>query len=179
MCIDELGIYETRATNGNTRIGGIGFDNILFDYCVEELKKDCFKVLEEDIGVIKSLYQQCQIAKEALSTVENTTVTVEQGSDCYKVPLSRKMYEGLIADQVNQTIECVKLTIEDAKIEDQDIDEIILIGGSTLTPLIRSCLVANFGDKLNTSVKPFEAGILFTRLFTLELYFFLEYTEHF
>lgn len=158
MTIDELGIYETRSTNGNTSLGGVNFDNILYEYCVKHLKGDLFDIESQSVEVMESLYKECQKAKITLSTEENTTVRIISGSDAYNVPISRKTYEELIIDEVNGTIECVKRALKDAGLDASEIDQIILVGGSTLTPLIRSALVTNFGDKLNTSLKPYEAG---------------------
>lgn len=162
MTIDLLGIYETRATNGNTCLGGIDFDNALYDYCVDHLKEDFFDITSQSSNVKESLYKKCQMAKITLSTEENAKVIVNCESDIFEVPISRKTYEELIVEQVNETIKCVKFAIKDADMEESDIDEIVLVGGSTFTPLVRSALVANFGNKINTSVKPHEAGEYFS-----------------
>lgn len=139
----------------------MNFDNILYEYCVKEFKLDHFDIESQSIDVQESLYKKCQIAKTSLSTEENTKVIISCGIDVYEVQISRKIYEDLITEQVNETIKCVRAAIKDAEIEESDIDEIILAGGATLTPLIRSTLITNFGDKLNTSVKPYEAGKYF------------------
>lgn len=178
MNIDTLGIYETLSTNGNTCLGGMNFDNVLYDYCVGDLKKDCFDITSQSLDVKQSLYTECQRVKTALSTRENATVTIKSGNDSYNVPISRKTYEELILEQVNETIQCVKSAMKDAGLEANDIDEIVLVGGSTLTPLIRSTLVSNFGDKLNTSCKPHEAGKYFNsiqRIFQIKTFISIKF----
>lgn len=147
-------MYETLATNGNTSLGGIDFDNSLYGFCVDDLKKDFYDITTQSTDVMKSLYEQCEIAKKTLSSEEEARVTL----DGHEVLITRGIYESLISDQVNDTIKYVNSAIKDAEIEASDIDEIVLVGGSTLTPLIRSTLITNFGNKLNTSVKPHEAG---------------------
>lgn len=142
----------------------MNFDNVLYDYCVKDLKKDCFDITSQSEDVMQSLYRECQRVKTALSTRENATVFIKSGEDRYEVAISRKTYEELIFEQVNETINCVKSAIKDAGLEANDIDEIVLVGGSTLTPLIRSMLISNFGDKLNTSCKPHEVGMYFNSI---------------
>lgn len=142
----------------------MNFDNVLYEYCVNDLKKDCFDITSQSEDVMQSLYIECQRVKTALSTRENATVFIKNGNDSYKVAISRKTYEDLIVEQVNDTIKLVKSAIKDAGMEENDIDEIVLVGGSTLTPLIRSTLVSNFGEKLNTSCKPHEAGKYFNSI---------------
>lgn len=161
VTIDSLGMYETRSTNGNTCMGGINFDNALYDYCVEHLKENLIDITSQSLNVMESLYKKCQVVKTTLSTEENAKVIINIGPDAYEIPISREVYEKLIIEQVNETIKCVDFAIKDADMEESDIDEIVLVGGSTLTPIIRSTLLTKFGNKLNTSVNPHEAGEYF------------------
>lgn len=159
VTIDSFGYYETRATNGSLSIGGVSFDCLLYSYCVDHLKDDCFDITSQPIHVKEDLYKKCQLAKLTLSTEEDAKVVLNCGdNELYEVPISRNVYESLIADKVNETIKFVKLAIKEADMEESEIHEIVLIGGSTLTPLVRKVLTNTFGNKLNTSVKPYEAG---------------------
>jgi L1 cell adhesion molecule like protein len=154
------GIFKVLSTNGDTHLGGEDIDNILVKYCSEDFKKRYKKDLSESAKAIRKLRNACERAKRALSTAVTTTIEVDglyDGVD-YALNLSRARFEEIAMDLFKRTIEPVKKVLEDAKMKKEDVDEIILVGGSTRIPKIKSMLSEFFGGKkLQESVNPDEA----------------------
>lgn len=156
---NKFGIYNIRSTNGDTRLGGSNFDTRLVEYCAEDLKRDCL-FLESNKKDMVFLRNACEKAKKDLSIKEETDVVIDWLiNESYKVTLTRRTYENMIRDYVNRTVECVKRAIEDARLRKEQIDKIVLVGGSTNIPIIRTTLKEFFGMDVNISMNSFEAGI--------------------
>lgn len=157
LSISKLGFYDMRSTNGDTRLGGYNFDTRLMEYCVEDLKKDClFLESKEDLMFLRKV---CEQAKTDLTSAEETKIVIDWiPGGLYEVCVTRKLYEDMIKDYIQTTIACVNSAIEDARMKKDSIDEIILVGGSTQMPIVRSTLKDFFGKDVNISLNPHEAG---------------------
>lgn len=153
-------MYDVRATNGNTRLGGINIDSNIVDYCVDHLKDDMCDIESSEEGM-QMLKSACEEAKKQLSSMDNAKVVVDwiEGDDKYEIPIDRNTFENLIEGIVSKTISCVEDVIRYAHLEKNDIHDIILVGGSTLIPKIRLEIEKFVGLKPNTSLNPLEAGM--------------------
>lgn len=156
----EDGLFQVRATGGNSHLGGEDFDNRLVNWCVEDFKKKYKLDPSTSQKALRRLRTSCERAKRTLSSVSQTTIEVDsffEGKD-YTVTISRAKFEELCIDLFRKTIEPVEQVIRDSKMDKASINEIVLVGGSTRIPKIRQMLTDFFGGKkLNESVNPDEA----------------------
>lgn len=156
----ESGLFQVKATAGDTRLGGEDLDNRLVDYCVNDFLRKHKLDLSGSPKALRRLRTHCEKAKRILSTNTQTTIEVDalfEGID-YSINISRAKFEELNMDYFKKTIEPVKKVLEDAKLDKSQVDEIVLVGGSTRIPKIRQMLSDFFGGKkLNESVNPDEA----------------------
>lgn len=159
VSITALGMYDVRATNGDTRLGGINFTNRLVDFCIEDLKCDCMNIIT-DQEIMQRLLLACENAKKELSILDETEVVLCIGNDTYKVIITRECFEHLIKDYIEKTMACVDSMLKDARIEKDKIHDIVLVGGSTLMPIVKSTLKDFFGKDVNTSIDPLQSGNL-------------------
>ena len=157
----EDGLFQVRATNGDSHLGGEDFDNRLVTYCVEDFKrknKGCD--ISSSAKAIRRLRTACERAKRTLSSTTQTTIDVEslfEGRD-YNITITRAKFEELCIDLFRRTIDPVEKVLLDAKIDKSKVNEVVLVGGSTRIPKIRQMLSDYFnGKKLNESVNPDEA----------------------
>jgi len=157
----EDGIFEVKATGGLGHMGGEDYDNILVDWCCQEFsKKNKGMNLRESDRALRRLRTACERAKRTLSAATQTTIEVDslyEGID-FNVVLTRAKFESLCETLFRQTVEPIAQVLRDSKYSKDEIDEVIMVGGSTRIPKIRE-LVSNFfnGKKLNDSVHPDEA----------------------
>jgi heat shock 70kDa protein 1/2/6/8 len=156
----EDGLFQVKATHGFPHLGGQDFDNRLVDWCVGEFKKKYGEDLTSSPKAIRRLQTACERAKRSLSTTTQTTIEVDSifdGKD-FNINITRARFEELCADLFRKTIEPVEKVLLDAKLDKSNINEIVLVGGSTRIPKIRQMLSDFFnGKKLNESVNPDEA----------------------
>lgn len=151
-------MYEVRSTNGDTTIGGANFDNRLVDYCIDHLKCDALDLTDDQVAN-RRLRLACEIAKKELSTVEQTKIMVDWTEDgVYEIPITRQIYDQLIGDYITRTMDCVKLCIKDAGLKREQIDDIILVGGSTHNVIVKETLQKFFEKDINTSIDSLESG---------------------
>lgn len=155
------GIFEVKATSGNTRLGGEDFDNLLVEHFVKEFKrKNNGKDLSVNPRALRRLRTACEKAKRTLSSSTQASVEIDslfEGLDFYTT-ITRARFEELCIDLFRSTIAPVEQVIKDAKIDKRSVDEVILVGGSTRIPKIQSMLSAFFnGKELCKSVNPDEA----------------------
>lgn len=159
-------MYDVRATNGDTRLGGSNFDMVIIDHCVNHLKNDALDIGCDD----PFLRRACITAKIELSDMSSTKVIVDWiGNDTesyHYVPISRDQFDSMIGDYIQQTMQCVQYALQDANMDKNEIDDILLVGGSSKIPLVGSTLKEFFGKPSNNSVNPLEAGKFF--LFKLD-----------
>ena len=156
----EDGLFQVRATAGNTHLGGEDLDNRLVSWCAEDFKRKHKKDLTQSAKALRRLRTACERTKRTLSSAVQAAVEVEslfEGVD-YNVTISRAKFEELCMDLFRQTIEPVEKVLRDAKMDKSQIHEIVLVGGSTRIPKIKQLLSDFFnGKKLNESVNPDEA----------------------
>lgn len=154
----KFGIYNIRSTNGDNRLGGNNLDTRLVDYCVDDLKKDAL-FLESDKETLIFLRNACERAKKELSTKDETDVVIDWfDNQSYKVFVTRNAYENMIQDYVDRSIDCVKQAIKDAQLCKEQINKIVLVGGTTYIPIIQTTLRQFFEAEINISMNPHEAG---------------------
>jgi heat shock protein 1/8 len=162
LTIDD-GVFEVMATAGDTHLGGEDFDNKLVTHCVEDFcKKNQLvkKQLKGNARSMRRLRTQCEQVKRTLSSSMRATIEVDslfEGID-YFATITRAKFENLCAQEFQACLEPVKKVLTDAKVVKNDVNEVVLVGGSTRIPKIQKLLKTYFKDKeLNKSINPDEA----------------------
>ena len=161
LSIDN-GVFEVRATSGNTHLGGEDFDQRLMEYCISQFKRQSGIDITGDKRAVSRLRKQCEMAKRTLSTQTSATIDCEalsSGKD-FSTTISRAKFEELNNDLFKKTMTPVTQVLKDAGMSKSDVDQIILVGGSTRIPKIQSLLSEYFqGKELNKSINPDEAVV--------------------
>jgi L1 cell adhesion molecule like protein len=159
LTIDD-GIFEVKATAGDTHLGGEDFDNRLVSWCVQEFKRKTKKDPTGNNRSLRRLRTACERAKRTLSASTETTIEVDSlfdGSD-FMTKITRAKFEELCIDLFRSTIDPVDRVLRDSKMSKSSIHEIVLVGGSTRIPKVCSLLTEYFnGKELNRSINPDEA----------------------
>jgi L1 cell adhesion molecule like protein len=159
LTIDD-GIFEVKATAGDTHLGGEDFDNRLVSWCVQEFKRKTKKDPTGNNRSLRRLRTACERAKRTLSATTETTIEVDSlfdGSD-FMTKITRAKFEELCIDLFRSTIDPVDRVLRDSKMSKSSIHEIVLVGGSTRIPKVCSLLTEYFnGKELNRSINPDEA----------------------
>ena len=159
LTIDD-GIFEVKATAGDTHLGGEDFDNRLVNWCVQEFKRKTKKDPTGNNRALRRLRTACERAKRTLSASAETTIEVDslfEGTD-FMTKITRAKFEELCMDLFRSTIDPVDRVLRDSKMSKSSIDEIVLVGGSTRIPKVCSLLMEYFnGKELNRSINPDEA----------------------
>lgn len=154
------GVFEVVATNGDTHLGGEDFDQRVMEYMVKLFKKKTGKDLRTDSRAVQKLRREVEKAKRALSASHSTKIDVEalfEGED-FSETLTRAKFEELNMDLFRATMKPVKKVMEDGDMSKKDIDEIILVGGSTRIPKIQQLVKEFFnGKEPSRGVNPDEA----------------------
>jgi heat shock 70kDa protein 1/2/6/8 len=154
------GIFEVKATAGDTHLGGSDIDNLIVDYLCQDIKKKHSKDIKSNPKALKRLNIAAERAKKNLSSSTVTTIEVESlidGID-YSTTLSRAKFEQLADSFFTKSMEPISKVLSDAKVSKSDIDEIVLVGGTTRIPKIQESLSNYFnGKQLNKSLNPDEA----------------------
>ena len=159
LSIDE-GVFEVKATAGDTHLGGEDFDNRLVNHLATEFKRKTKKDISNNQRSLRRLRTAAERAKRALSSSSQTSIEIDslfEGMDFY-TSLTRARFEELCADLFRSTLEPVEKVLKDSKLDKSQIDEIVLVGGSTRIPKIQK-LVSDFfnGKEPNRSINPDEA----------------------
>lgn len=160
ITIDD-GVFEVKATAGDTHLGGEDFDSAMVDWCVQEFQKKNKNVdLKSNARAVRRLRTACERAKRSLSTSTQANIEIDalaDGIDFTSV-ITRAKFESLCDAAFRRTIAPLDQVLRDAKMSKDQIHEIVMVGGSTRIPKIRD-LVSSFfnGKKLNDSVHPDEA----------------------
>jgi L1 cell adhesion molecule like protein len=159
LTIDD-GVFEVKATGGNTMLGGSDIDNILVGFCADEFKRKTKTDIKDNAKALRRLRTACERAKHALSSATQANIEVDslaEGND-FSLVLTRAKFEQLCDSFFRRTIEPLDGVLRDAKMTKSEIDEIVMVGGSTRIPRIRQLVSDYFGGKkLNDSVNPDEA----------------------
>jgi len=154
------GIFEVKATGGDTHLGGSDIDNLIVEWLCEDIKKRMKKDVRENARALKRLNIAAEKAKKTLSVSTTTTIEVESlldGVD-YNTTLTRAKFEQLADKVFTRTLEPLDRLLKDAKMSKGDIHEIVLVGGSTRIPRVQELLSNYFnGKQLNKSLNPDEA----------------------
>ena len=159
----EDGLFQVRATAGDSHLGGEDLDNILVNWCVADFERKHKITITNSPRAAKTLRRlrtACEKAKRILSSVIQTTIDIDSFYDGidYNVTISRAKFEELCMDLFRKSIEPVSKVLLDAKMDKNNVHEIVLVGGSTRIPKVRQMLSEYFnGKKLNESVNPDEA----------------------
>merc|ERR1712188_275579 len=156
----EDGIFEVKATAGDTHLGGEDFDNRLVNHFVTEFKRKNKKDITSNARALRRLRTACERAKRTLSSSAQTSIEIDslfEGHDFYS-SITRARFEDLCADLFRGTLEPVEKVLRDAKMDKRSVHEVVLVGGSTRIPKVQALLSDFFGGKeLNKSINPDEA----------------------
>jgi molecular chaperone DnaK len=156
------GVYEVKATNGDTHLGGDDFDKKLLDHFADDFKKEHGVDLRKDPQALQRLRDAAEKAKIELSSSLETEINLpfitqgKEGPLHLVTKLSRSKFESIVADLIERSIEPVKKCLADAKKKVGDIDEIVLVGGMTRMPKVIESVKTFFGKDPNRSVNPDE-----------------------
>lgn len=154
------GIFEVKATGGDTHLGGSDIDNLIVDYLCEDIKKRFKKDVKKNARALKRLNIAAEKAKKNLSSSTTTTVEVDSLMDGvdYTSSISRAKFEQLTEEVFQRTIKPIDRLLLDAKLSKSDIHEIVLVGGTTRIPRVQELLSSYFnGKSLNKTLNPDEA----------------------
>ncbi|MDE0910140.1 MAG: molecular chaperone DnaK [Myxococcota bacterium] len=155
-------VVEVKATNGDTHLGGDNLDHRLIEYLASEFKKDNGIDLMNDPMAVQRLREAAEKAKIELSTAQSTDINLpyitadSSGPKHLVLKLSRAKFEQLIEDLVERALEPCKKALSDAGLSAGEIDEVVLVGGSTRIPLVQQKVKELFGKEPNQSVNPDE-----------------------
>ena len=164
ISILEVGdnVVEVKATNGDTHLGGDNFDQRIIDWLVSEFKREQGIDLSRDPMAMQRLKEAGEKAKCELSTVAETDINLPfitadaSGPKHLLMKLTRAKFEQMIEDLVDRSVEPCKQALRDSGLTPNDIDEVVLVGGSTRVPLVQQAVKRLFGKEPNKSVNPDE-----------------------
>ena len=159
----DNGMFEVKSTNGDTHLGGDDFDKVIMDWLADEFKSDEGVDLRKDPMALQRLKEASEKAKIELSSSPETEVNLPYITAVDGVPkhlvkkLSRSKFESLADSLFERCLKPCELALKDAKLNASQIDEVILVGGSTRIPKVQEIVEKFFGKKPNKSVNPDEA----------------------
>jgi len=159
LSIDD-GVFEVKATAGDTHLGGEDFDNRMVEHFVKEFQRKHKKDISKNKRALRRLRTACERAKRTLSASAQANIEIDslfEGIDFY-TSITRARFEELCADLFRGTLDPVEKALRDAKMDKSSIDDIVLVGGSTRIPKVQKLLSDFFnGKELNKSINPDEA----------------------
>ncbi len=156
------GVVEVLSTNGDTHLGGDDFDKKIMDWILDNFKKQEGIDLRSDPMALQRIKEAAEKAKIELSGTQNTNINLPfitadaSGPKHLSVDLTRSEFNRMVSDLIERSIEPCKLALKDAKLSLGDIDEVLLVGGSTRIPAVVDAVEKYFGKKANKSVNPDE-----------------------
>ncbi|MFN2563776.1 MAG: molecular chaperone DnaK [Gemmatimonadaceae bacterium] len=154
--------FEVKSTNGDTHLGGDDFDQRVIEWIVAEFKRDQGIDLSKDPMALQRLKEAAEKAKMELSTTQTTDINLpfitadQSGPKHLQYTLTRAKFEQLVDDLIQRTIPPMRQALKDAGLEPKNVDEVILVGGSTRIPKIQQLVKDFFGKEPNKSVNPDE-----------------------
>ncbi len=154
------GIFEVLATNGDTHLGGDDIDNLLLRIALEDVASEWGVDLSADSEAVQRLRRRVVAAKEQLSYARKTVIDFEYRGRRYQRELTRELLEKLILPIVDRTLACSRDCLRDAQLAPEKIDEVVLVGGSTRIPLVRSAVERLFRRRPHTELNPEEVVAL-------------------
>ncbi|ESO97876.1 hypothetical protein LOTGIDRAFT_181897 [Lottia gigantea] len=160
LTIDEGSLFEVKSTAGDTHLGGEDFDQRMVEHFIQEFKRKFKKDMSKNARAIRRLRSSCERAKRTLSSSAEASIEIDslfEGTDFY-TKISRARFEDLCSDLFRSTMDPVEKALKDAKMDKKQINEIVLVGGSTRIPKIQKLLQEFMnGRELNKSINPDEA----------------------
>lgn len=156
------GVFEVLATAGDNKLGGDDFDQVIIDYLVQQFKSENGVDLSQDKMALQRLKDAAEKAKKDLSGVSSTQISLpfisagEAGPLHLEITLSRAKFEELAYDLVQKTMGPTRQAMKDAGLSNADIDEVILVGGSTRIPAVQEAIKKEIGKEPNKGVNPDE-----------------------
>src|SRR3989344_2826547 len=156
------GVFEVKATNGDTHLGGDDFDSKLVEYIIAEFKKESGVDVERDKQALQRVRDAAEKAKIELSSTTETEISIpyvtadQSGPKHLQLKLSRAKLESIVGDLVEKTFEPVAKCLKDAKVDVKKVDEVILVGGMTRMPLVSSKVKEFFGKEPHKGLNPDE-----------------------
>jgi Fe-S protein assembly chaperone HscA len=154
------GIFEVLATNGDTHLGGDDIDNLLLRIALEDLQSEWGRDLSHVGEAVQTLRRDVIRAKEALSFAPGANIEFEWDGKRYIREITRDLFEGLIRGIVDRTLGPCRDCMRDAGVAPEQIDEVVLVGGSTRIPLVRSAVEVLFRARPHTELNPDEVVAL-------------------
>ena len=156
------GVVEVKATNGDTHLGGDNLDQRIIEWIVSEFKKSDGIDLSKDRMALQRLKEAAEKAKMELSTVMQSDINLpfitadQTGPKHLTMQLTRAKFESLVEDLLQRTVQPVKQALQDAGVQPKDIDEVVLVGGSTRIPRVQQIVKELFGKEPHKGVNPDE-----------------------
>jgi len=161
--LSDEGTFEVLATNGDTHLGGDDFDKIITDWIIDEFKKDQAIDLRNDPMALQRVRDEAEKAKKELSTTSDYDINLpyitvdSSGPKNLAMTLTRNKFEELISDTVEKSIAPCKAVLKDAGLKASELNQVLMVGGSTRVPLVMQKVEAFFGKKPNTGINPDES----------------------
>jgi molecular chaperone DnaK len=152
------GVFEVLATNGDTHLGGDDFDEVLVNHVAEGFKKEHGVDLRQDPMALQRLKEACEKAKCELSSAQSSDINLPfitadaSGPKHLTLTLTRAKFEALVGDLVERSMVPVRKALEDAGLRPSDVDDVLLVGGSTRIPMVQQAVKALFGKDPNCGV---------------------------
>jgi molecular chaperone DnaK len=156
------GVVEVKSTNGDTHLGGDNIDQRLIDWIIDEFRKDQGIDLSKDKMALQRLKEAAEKAKIELSSTASTDINLpfitadQSGPKHLTMALTRAKFEQLVGDIINKTMGPLKQALADAGMQPKDIDEVVLVGGSTRIPMVQKIVQDYFGKEPHKGVNPDE-----------------------
>ena len=156
------GVFEVKSTSGNNKLGGDDFDERIMDWMVKEFKKESGIDLSSDKMAMQRVKDAAEKAKKDLSGMSSTEISLpfitqgEEGPIHLNMNLTKAKFEDLISDLVESTLEPVRKAMKDAKITKNEIDKVLLVGGSTRIPCVQELVKKELGKEPSKEVNPDE-----------------------
>ncbi len=156
------GVYEVLATSGNTDLGGDDWTQRIVDHCVEKFKEETGKDVSENREALQRIFEASEKAKKELSSRQNTDINLpylmadDDGPKHLELEITRAEFQNMTEDLVEKTKEPVNIAMEDTGLQPHEIDEIILVGGSTRLPAIQDFVRDFFNQDPNMKINPDE-----------------------
>lgn len=149
------GIFEVMSTNGDTHLGGDDLDHAILQFWMQQ-----YNISEAELGLHKELLQQLRLKAETAKRILSVSDSFEEEVNGMQLKISRAKFEDIITPLVNRTIEACKMAVKDAGIGLSQIDEIVMVGGSTRVPLVKSSVAGYFGKAVHDEMNPDEVVAL-------------------
>jgi molecular chaperone DnaK len=154
------GIFEVLATNGDTHLGGDDIDNLMLRIAIEDIQSEWAEDISSNNMMVQALRRAVIAAKEALSFTPEVMLEFQFGDRKYQRELDRNQFDQLIQQVINRTLGPCRECIKDAGVTVEQIDEVVMVGGSTRIPLVRSAVEALFRARPHTELNPDEVVAL-------------------